>query len=54
MIDFNRVFDTVQRRAYEGALTLEVSAVTADGDVDEQRVLQAEAWLASRPWLVPV
>src|SRR6266540_2084997 len=54
MIDFNRVFDTLHRRAYEGALTLEVSAVTADGDVDEQRVLQAEAWLASRPWLVPV
>jgi sugar phosphate isomerase/epimerase len=54
MIDFEQVFGTLRRRAYEGALTLEVSAVTADGHVDEQRFRQAEAWLASRPWLLPV
>jgi sugar phosphate isomerase/epimerase len=54
MIDFEQVFGTLHRRAYEGALTLEVSAVTAEGRVDEQRFRQAEAWLTARPWLVPV
>lgn len=54
MIDFNQVFGTLHRRAYEGALTLEVSAVTAEGHVDEHRFRQAEAWLTSRPWLLPV
>ena len=53
-IDFNQVFETLQRRAYEGALTLEVSAVTPDGRVDERRFRQAKDWLGSRPWLVPV
>jgi sugar phosphate isomerase/epimerase len=53
-IDFPAVFSTLRRRGYEGALTLEVSAVTAAGNVDEQRFRQAEAWLASRPWLLPV
>ena len=53
-IDFDRVFETLHRRAYEGALTLEVSAVTPDGRVDEQRFRQARAWLGSRPWLLSV
>jgi sugar phosphate isomerase/epimerase len=53
-IDFNAVFSTLRRRGYEGSLTLEVSAVKNDGNVDEQRFRQAETWLASRPWLHPV
>ncbi len=53
-IDFNRVFETLHRRAYKGALTLEVSAVTPDGRIDEQRFRQARAWLGSRPWLLSV
>jgi len=52
-IDFHAVFETLRRRRYEGALTLEVSAVSADGHVDVQRFRQAEAWLVSRPWLHP-
>jgi len=38
----------------KGRLTLEVSALTAEGQVDEHRFRQAEAWLTSRPWLLPV
>jgi sugar phosphate isomerase/epimerase len=53
-IDFEEVFATLRHRAYDGALTLEVSAVTAEGLVDEDRFRQAEAWLTSRPWLLPV
>ena len=52
-IDFDGIFDTLRRRAYEGALTLEVSAVSADGLVSEQRFRQAQAWLEARPWLLP-
>jgi sugar phosphate isomerase/epimerase len=51
-IDFEQVFGALRGRAYEGALTLEVSAVTAEGQVDEDRFRQVEAWLTSRPWLL--
>jgi len=50
-IDFERVFETLQRRNYSGALTLEVTAVTEAGEVDEQRFHEAEAWLRSKQWL---
>jgi sugar phosphate isomerase/epimerase len=53
-IDFESVFAALRRRHYQGALTLEISALTADGNVDERRFRQAEAWLLSRPWLLPV
>jgi sugar phosphate isomerase/epimerase len=53
-IDFEWVFGELGRRGYQGALTLEVSAVSADGHVNEQRFRQAEAWLVSRPWLLAV
>jgi len=53
-IDFEAVFAALRRRNYEGALTLEVTAVTPDGNVDERRFRQAEEWLLSRPWLLPV
>jgi sugar phosphate isomerase/epimerase len=53
-IDFEQVFATLRQRHYRGALTLEVSAVTHDGKVDERRFRQAEAWLVSRPWRLPV
>jgi sugar phosphate isomerase/epimerase len=53
-IDFEEAFGTLRGRAYEGALTLEVSAVTDEGDVNVQRFLQAEARLQSKPWEVPV
>ena len=53
-IDFEAFFAALRRRNYQGALTLEVSAVTPEGTVDEQRFRQAEAWLQSRPWLHPV
>ena len=49
-IDFHDVFQALRDHRYDGALTLEVSAVTASGTVDVQRFHQAEAWLASRPW----
>jgi sugar phosphate isomerase/epimerase len=52
-IDFKSVFAALDRRRYEGSLTLEISALTADGHVDVQRFRQAEAWLASRPWMHP-
>lgn len=52
-IDFDAVFETLRRRGYEGALTLEVSAVSTGGHVDVQRFREAEAWLGSRPWLHP-
>jgi len=52
-IAFERVFETVRNRRYEGALTLEVSAVTPSGRVDVQRFREAEAWLTSRPWRLP-
>jgi len=54
MIDFEHVFGRLHQRDYEGALTLEVSAVTAEGHVNEHRFRQAEDWLNSRPWLLPV
>lgn len=50
-IDFARVFGTLRERGYDGALTLEVSAVTPAGGVDEQRFRAAESWLRERPWL---
>ena len=53
-IDFSAVFGTLRRRGYGGALTLEVSAVTTDGKIDERRFREAEEWLLSRPWLLPV
>jgi sugar phosphate isomerase/epimerase len=49
-IDFGAVYDVLRGRGYDGALTLEVSAVTRAGTVDEQRIRAAEAWLSSRPW----
>jgi sugar phosphate isomerase/epimerase len=52
-IDFKSVFAVLRRRRYEGSLTLEISALDADGHVDVQRFRQAEAWLASRPWMHP-
>ena len=51
-IDFARVFDTLGERAYDGALTLEVSALTPGGSVDEERFRAAESWLLGRPWLL--
>jgi sugar phosphate isomerase/epimerase len=53
-IDFAAFFAGLRRRQYEGSLTLEVSAVTTDGNVDERRFRQAEAWLLAKPWLHPV
>jgi sugar phosphate isomerase/epimerase len=53
-VDFETVFAAIRKRNYEGALTLEVSAVTPDGNVDERRFRQAESWLRSRSWLLPV
>ena len=53
-IDFDRVFGALRARRYEGALTLEVSAVDGAGNIHEQRFREAAAWLASRPWLLPV
>jgi sugar phosphate isomerase/epimerase len=53
-IDFEGVFETLRRRRYDGALTLEVSAVTAEGQVDATRLREAVAWLARRPWQLPV
>jgi sugar phosphate isomerase/epimerase len=53
-IDWDRVFGTLQERSYDGALTLEVSSVTAAGTVDEQRFRAAESWLRERPWLLSV
>jgi sugar phosphate isomerase/epimerase len=53
-IDFKAVFTALRTRQYEGSLTLEVSAVNEAGEVDEQRFREAEAWLTSRPWLLPV
>jgi sugar phosphate isomerase/epimerase len=53
-IDFKSVFGALGRRRYERSLTLEISALTTVGHVDVQRFRQAEAWLASRPWLQPV
>jgi sugar phosphate isomerase/epimerase len=52
-IDFRRIYTTLRDRAYEGALTLEVSCVNAPGTVDEKRLREAEAWLRSRPWRLP-
>ena len=51
-IDFDAVFAALAARAYDGSLTLEVSAVTPDGRIDERRLRQAESWLAQRPWLL--
>jgi len=53
-IDFPSVFAALQRRGYAGSITLEVSALTADGSVDEQRLRQAESWLGRSHWLLPV
>jgi sugar phosphate isomerase/epimerase len=50
-IDFDRLFASLGERGYEGALTLEISAVTAAGKVDEQRIRAGESWLRRRPWL---
>jgi sugar phosphate isomerase/epimerase len=50
-IDFRRLFAALAEHGYQGALTLEISAVTAAGKVDEQRFRAAESWLRSRPWL---
>ena len=52
-IDFERVFATLRDRDYAGALTLEISCVTASGTVDVQRFREAEAWLSSHPWRLP-
>ena len=52
-IDFEAVFDALRRYRYESALTLEVSAVTADGRIDANRLREAEAWLGRRPWSLP-
>jgi sugar phosphate isomerase/epimerase len=53
-IDFVKVFATVQERGYDGALTLEVSALTPAGSVDEQRFGAAESWLRDRPWRLAI
>jgi sugar phosphate isomerase/epimerase len=53
-IDFARLFSTLRERAYDGALTLEVSSVSAAGTVDEQRFRAAESWLRERPWLLSI
>jgi sugar phosphate isomerase/epimerase len=53
-IDWDKLFGTLRERGYDGALTLEVSSVTAAGTVDEQRFREAESWLRERPWLLPV
>jgi sugar phosphate isomerase/epimerase len=53
-IDFDALFGTLGERGYDGALTLEVSSVTAAGRVDEQRFRAAEAWLRRRPWLLSI
>jgi sugar phosphate isomerase/epimerase len=49
-IDFDAVFAALAARGYDRSLTLEVSAVTAEGRIDERRLRQAESWLAQRPW----
>jgi sugar phosphate isomerase/epimerase len=51
-IDFAGIFATLRERAYDGALTLEVSAVTPGGSVDEWRFRAAESWLLDRAWLL--
>ena len=53
-IDFDRLFGTLRERGYDGALTLEVSSVTAAGTVDEQRFRAAESWLRERPWRLSI
>jgi sugar phosphate isomerase/epimerase len=53
-IDFKTVFEALGRRGYDGALTLEVSAVGVGGGVDERRLRQAEAWLAAKSWLLSI
>jgi sugar phosphate isomerase/epimerase len=52
-IDFDAVFEALRSHRYAGAVTLEVSAVTPEGRIDEKRLRQAESWLASRPWSLP-
>ena len=51
-IDFEELYAALGKRGYDGALTLEVSAVTPIGTVDEQRFRTAESWLRDRPWLL--
>jgi len=51
-IDFDEVFAALGKRGYDGAITLEMSAVTPTGTVDEQRFRAAESWLRDRPWLL--
>ena len=53
-IDFDKVFGTLRERRYAGDLTLEVSSVTTQGTVDEQRFRAAESWLRERPWLLSI
>jgi sugar phosphate isomerase/epimerase len=53
-IDFDSVFAALRDRRYDGALTLEISAVDAAGKVDEQRFRAAESWLRGRPWLLAI
>ena len=53
-IDFDRLFGTLRERGYDGALTLEVSSVTAAGIIDEQRFRAAESWLRERPWRLSI
>ncbi len=53
-IDFTSVFGTLRERGYDGALTLEVSALTPAGSVDERRFRAAESWLRGRPWLLAI
>jgi sugar phosphate isomerase/epimerase len=53
-IDFETLFGALGERGYDGALTLEVSSLTAAGTVDEQRFRAAESWLRGRPWLLAV
>jgi sugar phosphate isomerase/epimerase len=53
-IDFAKVFRTLHDRGYDGALTLEVSALTPAGSVDEQRFRAAESWLREREWRLAI
>ena len=53
-IDFHELYTTLAERGYDGALTLEVSALDASGKVDEQRFRAAESWLRERPWLLAI
>jgi sugar phosphate isomerase/epimerase len=53
-IDFGALYPSLRERGYDGALTLEISALTPAGEVGERRFHAAESWLRARPWLLSV